>query len=389
MQINIEQITAYFNIALVVIFLVFIGGTLLAALRGFRRGVWKSTHNMIFMLTLIIIAFVTLDPFCKFVENFDLTHFVQGSFYIRQTKEGVETMVYYVPVTTVKETATEFIKGLYYVYDVSASSASLTNFAFAIAESAIKIVLFIVDIILILIFGNLFSFITWYAIGQHLIPRFVRSTVKVRWLGAIETAVTFVVTTALFFTPLTSLVNTVNQSYQKNKPESDSEVVKNIGNFVNAYNDSLFAKILFNWTADENGMTFDTKFFSTFTTGISEDVSISLLKELSGASSLIVNALSGLTESEPGKYAYDATKLLTKEIVDSTFSVLTKSELLTTIIPLAVDIALNSEILEGYIPTRLLDLSDVEWKNELSNVQEMLDSLFDSGVMLWVDIRSR
>ena len=381
MQINIEQITAYFNIALVVIFLVFIGGTLLAALRGFRRGVWKSTHNMIFMLTLIIIAFVTLDPFCKFVENFDLTQFVQGSFYIRQTKEGVETMVYYVPVTTVKETATEFIKGLYYVYDVSASSASLTNFAFAIAESAIKIVLFIVDIILILIFGNLFSFITWYAIGQHLIPRFVRSTVKVRWLGAIETAVTFVVTTALFFTPLTSLVNTVNQSYQKNKPESDSEVVKNIGNFVNAYNDSLFAKILFNWTADENGMTFDTKFFSTFTTGISEDVSISLLKELSSASSLFVNALSGITESEPGKYTYDVTKLLTKEIVDSTFSVLTKSELLTTIIPLAVDIALNSEILEGYIPTRLLDLSDVEWKNELSNVQEMLDSLFDSGVM--------
>ena len=162
------------------LFKVFIGGTLLAALRGFRRGVWKSTHNMIFMLTLIIIAFVTLDPFCKFVENFDLTQFVQGSFYIRQTKEGVETMVYYVPVTTVKETATEFIKGLYYVYDVSASSASLTNFAFAIAESAIKIVLFIVDIILILIFGNLFSFITWYAIGQHLIPRFVRSTVKVR-----------------------------------------------------------------------------------------------------------------------------------------------------------------------------------------------------------------
>ena len=381
MPINVEQITAYFNIALVVLFILFIGGTLLAALRGFRRGVWKSTHNMVFMLTLIIIAFVTLDPVCKFVENFDLSQFIHGSFYIRQFKDGAEVMTYYVPVTSVKETAAEFIKGLYYVFDVSASTASLTNFAFAIAESAIKIVLFIVDIILILIFGNLFSFITWYAIGQHLIPKFVRTTVKVRWLGAIETAVTFVVTTALFFTPLTSLVNTVNQSYQKNKPESDSEVVRNIGNFVNAYNDSLFAKILFNWTADENGMTFDTKFFSTFTTGISEDVSISLLKELSGASSLIVNALSGITESEPGKYAYDATKLLTKEIVDSTFSVLTKSELLTTVIPLAVDIALNSEILDGYIPTRLLDLSDVEWKNELGNVQEMIDSLFDSGVM--------
>ena len=381
MPINVEQITAYFNIALVVIFIVFIGGTLLAALRGFRRGVWKSTHNMVFMLTLIIIAFVTLDPVCKFVENFDLSQFIQGSFYIRQIKEGAETMVYYVPVTSVKETAAEFVKGLYFIYDVSASSTSLTNFAFAIAESAIKIVLFIVDIILILIFGNLFSFITWYAIGQHLIPKFVRTTVKVRWLGAIETAVTFVVTTALFFTPLTSLANTINQSYQKNKPNSDNETVMNIGNFVDAYHNSLFAKILFNWTADENGMTFDTKFFSTFTTGISEDVSISLLKEMSNASGILVNAIAGISQSESGQFTYDYTKLITKEIVDSTFSALTKSELLTTILPLAVDIALNSNILEGYIPTRLLDLSDVEWKNELGNVQEMIDALFDSGIM--------
>ncbi len=381
MQINVQQITAYFNIALVVLFLVFIGGTLLSALRGFRRGVWKSTHNMVFMLTLIIIAFVTLDPLCKFVEGFDLSRFIHGSLYIRQLNEGVETMVYYIPVTNVKETAAEFVKGLYFVYDVSASSTSLTNFAFAIAESAIKIVVFIVDIILILIFGNLFSFITWYAIGQHLIPKFVRTTVKVRWLGAIETAVTFVVTTALFFTPLTSLVNTLNQSYQKNKPNSDNEIVMNVGNFVDAYNNSLFAKILFNWTADENGMTFDTKFFSTFTTGISEDVSISLLKEFSNASSVLVNALTGISQSENGQVTYDYTKLITKEIIDSTFSSLTKSELLTTILPLAVDIVLNSKILEGYIPTRLLDLSDVEWKNELSNVQEMIDALFDSGVM--------
>ena len=72
MQFDINQITAYFNIALVVIFIIFIGGTIGAAFRGLKRGVWKSTHNMVFMLSLIIIAFVTLDPFCKFVENFDL-----------------------------------------------------------------------------------------------------------------------------------------------------------------------------------------------------------------------------------------------------------------------------------------------------------------------------
>ena len=381
MQFDVKQITAYFNIALVVLFLVFIGGTLLAAVRGLRRGVWKSTHNMVFMLTLIVIAFVTLDPLCKFVENFDLSQFIHGSLFIKQTQDGVETMVYYIPVTSVKETATEFVKALYYVFDISASPSSLTNIAFAIAESAIKIVIFIVDIILILIFGNLFSFITWYAIAQHLVPKFVRKTVKVRWLGAIETAVTFVITTALFFTPLTSLVNTLNQSYQNNKPKSDNEMVMNVGNFVDAYNNSLFAKILFNWSADENGMTFDTKFFSTFTTGVSEDVSVSLLGELANMSNLIVIGVSGMTQTEEGQFAYDATQLLTKEIVDSAFSCLTKSNLLTSVIPLAADIALNSELLKEFIPERLLDVSDIDWKNEIKNVQDMIDCLFDSGVM--------
>ena len=381
MQFDVNQITAYFNIALVVLFILFIAGTLLAALRGLRRGVWKSTHNMVFMLTLIILAFVTLDPVCKFVENFDLSKFIHGSLFIKQTQDGVETMVYYIPVTSVKETASEFVKGMYYIFDISAEPSSLTNIAFAIAESAIKIVLFVVDIILIIIFGNIFSFITWYAISQHLVPKFVRRTVKVRWLGAIETAVTFVVTTALFFTPLTSFVNTLNQSYQKNKPNSDNEMVMNVGNFVDAYNNSLFAKILFNWSADENGMTFDTKFFSTFTTGVSEDVSISLLSELANMSNLLVIGVSGMSQTEAGEFTYDATQLLTKEIVDSAFSCLTKSNLLTSIIPLAADIALNSEVLEGYIPSRLLDVSDVDWKNEIQNVQDMVDCLFDSGVM--------
>ena len=72
MNFDYSKITGYFNIGLVVLFIVLIVGILIAALRGLRRGVWKSTHNMVFMLSLVIIAFVTLDPLCKFVENFEI-----------------------------------------------------------------------------------------------------------------------------------------------------------------------------------------------------------------------------------------------------------------------------------------------------------------------------
>ena len=228
MKFDYSTITAYFNLALVLLFVMFIGGVVTAAFRGLRRGVWKSTHNMVFMLSLIIIAFVTLDPLCKFIEGFDLSQWVKGSFYITSHPEEGVTQTYWVPITSIKETATEFVKGFYLTFNVSASTASATNFAFALVESALKIVLFIVDIILICTLGNLFSFLTWFLIFQHFIPKIARKTVKLRWVGAIETAVTFVITTALFFTPFTSLVNSLNQSYQHNKPSGENQTILNI-----------------------------------------------------------------------------------------------------------------------------------------------------------------
>ena len=378
---DFKQITAYFNIGLIVLFVLLLVGVLLAAIRGLRRGVWKSTHNMIFMFSLVLIAFITLDPFCKFVEGFDISRFWKGTLVLSKAINEQETMIYYVPITSVKETATEFMNGMYLMFNVSVTNATATNFAFAITESLLKIILFIVEIILIMTLGNLLSFITWFAIFQHFVPKIARRTVKIRWLGAIETALTYVVLTFLFLTPLTSLVNSINQSYQRNKPKSDNEMVMNIGNFVDAYNDSLFAKILFNWTVDDSGMTFDTRLFSTLTTGISDDVTFSLVGELANWTNLLVVSANGIVTSPEGQTTFDAMQLFTQDVVDSVFDVLMNSKMVTTILPIAADLALNSDFLDAYIPSRLIDVSDIDWKHEIGYVQEMVDSLFESGAL--------
>ena len=159
MNSDISKITGYFNLALVALFILLVIGVVIAALRGLRRGVWKSTHNMIFMLSLIIIAFVTLDPLCKFIENLNISKFYTGTLILSRTVNG-EQLVYAVPLTTVKETASEFLQGIYLLFNVSSSASSATNFAFAIVESFLKIILFMVEMILILTLGNLLSFIT-------------------------------------------------------------------------------------------------------------------------------------------------------------------------------------------------------------------------------------
>ena len=83
-----EQIVKYVDIGLVALFILLIIGLLLAALRGFLRGVWKSTHNMIFMLSLILIAFFTLNAFTDFVGSFPLSNFLGGTITLSRTVDG-------------------------------------------------------------------------------------------------------------------------------------------------------------------------------------------------------------------------------------------------------------------------------------------------------------
>ena len=383
---NVAQITNYFNIGLLVLFILLAVGLALAALRGFRRGVWKSTHNMVFMLGLIFLAFFTLSAFTELVGSLNLSAFIKGTLYISREIDG-ELVTYYVPITSVKETLVNFIQGFYTLFNVAATAEKAANFALALASSVLKIVLFIVDMILIVTLGNLLSFLMWHLVAKHFVPKIARKLIKIRWLGMIETMVTFVVVTFLFMTPLTSLLNSLNQSYQKNRPNTDNEMVMNIGNFVDAYNQSLFAQILFNWSVDEKGMTLDVRLFDSFTTGVSGDTTIGLVGELANITNLIIGAGRGITSTTESEFSYDPTLLISKEYVDMVFDVLIESDLINTIFPIVLEIGMNSDVLEQYIPSRLIDISDVKWAEEVGYVKDMVDCIFDSGVVesLYVD----
>ena len=377
---DIAQITQYFNIGLLVLFLLIAIGLFLAGLRGFLRGVWKSTHNMIFMLSLVLIAFFTLTVLTDFIGSFDISIFWKGTLYITRSIDGTD-VTYFVPITSVKETLTELIKAFYTLYNVSASASSAANFALALTGSILKIVIFIVEMFLIVTFGNFFSFLTWYLIFQHFIPRIARKLVKLRWVGMLETAVTFLVVTFLFMTPFTSLVNSINQSYQHNRPKTDNQLVVNIGNFVDAYNQSLFAQLLFNWTVDGSGMTLDTRLFNTLTTSVSGEYSIGLIGEFANLTNIIVTSADGVSSSGSTEIAFDPTSLITKDVIDLAFDSLMNSGLVTSILPVVIDIAMNSDILAEYIPNRLVDLSDVNWSHEIGYVKDMVDCIFDSGAV--------
>ncbi|NLB49920.1 MAG: hypothetical protein GX807_03890, partial [Erysipelotrichia bacterium] len=176
-----------------------------------------------------------------------------------------------------------------------------------------------------------------------------------------------------------------NQSYQRNRPTNQDQMITTVGGFVDAYNDSLFAKVLFNWTVDEQGMTFDTRLFDTFTTGVSDDFTFSLVSELTNLTDLLMVGINGIVLDEDADSFIDFASLISQDVVNSVFDFLGKSQIITTVIPLVANVALNSDIigllLEDSIPTGMLNVSDIDWKNEIENLQKIANSLFESGVI--------
>lgn len=384
MNLTLEQISQYVDQGLIALFVVLLSSVFISALIGFKKGIWKATYRMIFMFSLILISFLTLSTFTEFLGNFDISQFFKGELFMSR-KIGEDVYTYYIPLTSVRGTLTELIRGFYVLFNVSTTDLSATRFAIAIVDSVLKLIFFLLSIILIVTLGNLFSFILWHLIFKRFVPKAAQKLVKLRWIAAIEHAVTYLALVILFFSPITSILNSVNQSYQRNKPETQDQMITNIGGFVDSYNNSLFAQVFFNWSVDESGMTFDTRLIDTFTTGISDDMSFSFIKEFTAITDLIMVGINGITFNENQEIAADFASFLTKDAVNTIFDGLEKSQIVTTLIPLVADIALNSDLidglLEGSIPPGLLDLSDIEFTSEISNLRDMINSFFDSGLI--------
>ena len=99
--------------------------------------------------------------------------------------------------------------------------------------------------------------------------------------------------------------------------------MQNVGSFIDAYDKSLFAKVLFNWTVDDSGMTFDTRLFNSLTTGVSGEYSVGIVSEFANIANTIAMC-SGAINSEGSEIVVDYTALVTKEIVDQAFESMTR-----------------------------------------------------------------
>ena len=153
----IENIVQIVDISLVVTFITIFAGLLFAIFRGVRKGIWNSTFRLFFILACFAAAIFTLNIFAKYVGDYDLTPFQINDLIINGTDAaGVEHSYTVTFDRPLRDCAYEVIKGIY-VSQGWIFNARAAELAYALAESIVKYIAFMIEIIVISIFGNIFA----------------------------------------------------------------------------------------------------------------------------------------------------------------------------------------------------------------------------------------
>lgn len=381
------MITQGLNIA----FFVLIGLIVLAGLFGLIQGVWKASFHLIFVGVLIVLSFILLKPLTNMLADLPLTGVLDmvGLSNLAITIPGSGGASTSVPITTLRETISGAIEAAYQSVglDPSASAdtaALVTGFTLVI----LRYVVFIILGTVISLVGDVLASIFYFLFFRYIIPKQVRKKVKIRWLAMLENMVKAGLVMTMIMIPFTSLFNSVLSAFRDpNNPEVgiDDPTYQQIMGFIDAYDDSLLAQVLFNWSMGEDGKTLDVLLMDFATSETLGDTELVLSNEISmiaGIGKTIIS--SGVLGGGSATDLY--TSLLNETVVTSLFTNLQKSGLIVSILPLAVTLALNMDQVQSMISPDILedlqsDVGEIDYHEELQSIQDIFVEVTRSGLI--------
>lgn len=388
-MISVEQFTNIVNIVFIVLFVLFFVGLLIAGLIGFKRGVIKESYYFIFTAIFLGVGICLLPLVANLLGKMSLSFLPYKSIEMTNTSTG---QIYYVKITNLNETIQNCFMGYYKLFNVIdaegnvMSSADAYNYAVALTSSIIKLLSFFIIILVFTLIGMLLACILWHALFKRLLPRIVRKKVKVRAVSTIEAIVRYVVVSFLLISPLSSIINVVNKSYTRSK-DTSNETVQYLNAFMDTYNNSLFANTFFNWTVNEDGLTLDAQVMESITKTAFNEGSLGIISSINDLTQVASTVIEGFTFSDEdgnATFKFDYTILFAKDVLDNFLTALRDSKIVVYALPIAAEMALNSDLLTQFIDRDVLkdvNLKDIDWANEIALIQEIGDNILDSGVI--------
>ena len=232
---TLDNIISILDYTLLGLFIAFFVVLVLAFLRGLFRGWRYATYRLVFFTLFVVLAFLTARPLAQMVGTMDISSFGLPALNFSLNVDGTTINVsaaWTTPLDTIASVVDQILRGM----DIDMNPADLVNYSYSLALSLITIILLFADAILISIFGTLFIWIMWHLAFKRFIKKSKRkaSYKKGKLMGGLLNAVTCFVCLTLAIFPLTSIINGVNNGW--NKAKENSEVtLKTVDN--DFYND--------------------------------------------------------------------------------------------------------------------------------------------------------
>lgn len=373
---TVDMINQIINGVSIGIFVLLIVGLVLSTVIGFFKGIFSTSFRLLFILGLAIIAFVFLPMLIQSVFDLDLSMFFSGYLNLSFDNGAVIS----IEITSLRETFSNLVAViLQQVVGFNGSSSELAMAALSIAEMFIAYAVILTEGFIIGVFGNLNGIIAYQLIFKRFFAKMARKTAKLRVVSLFVEAVNYVLCCCLFLFPLTSMVNIANQAWQKYSPTSDDETVTMISSFMDTYNNSILAQSLFNWSTNNEGLTIDSQMLSSLLQTTIGDGQQSVVQTLNNLANLAGSVVDGFT-FEGGNVSINYSYFISESTLTTLFEQLNSSNIFTYILPLCLEIAVNSDLLGQYVDTSLIDIDDEEWINEINNLEQMVIDIANSGV---------
>ncbi|MDY3903734.1 MAG: hypothetical protein SO007_00885, partial [Candidatus Enteromonas sp.] len=278
---DVEQVSNIVNITCTALFASILVILALCFLRGLLRGWKRGTYNLIFILILVTVALLTLNPIAKAIGTIDIS-FIGSP---QTVTSGDITFTF--EVTTLQPTIQDFFVQFFKASGYAASPKDIVSYSTALSYSVIKLVLILIDAILIFTLGSLFIFLLWHIAFKRITPKDKRKKKSLRIVSAFEEVVVGGIALTMFLTPLTGLVNSMAYNADLDKKEADkNEYASLVYGVLESYKNSVFSNVFFSYAKQDGKQSLDTQLLNFLTETKAEDYSTSLVKEVGSAANL-------------------------------------------------------------------------------------------------------
>lgn len=369
-----QNLTFILNLLLPILLLVVV---IYGVISMFRKAIPHIFH-LAFYLIIMVVGILCIHPLSSWLGGQDLS-FIHMTFTF-----GEET----IPLTSLQETIHRCLEayakteGENSFLFLAVTNQDLASYIDGLTLLLVGYFTFFFYTLLATLLSWPLSMLIYHCAFKFIFPKKMRKyKFKKKWKSFALGFTGAFVSLCLLLSPFTAMVNTINYGVQKNRTNEsqrlDDEQYNQYMQWLDAYNDSWFAKVIFG----NKGNSLDIALLD-YTTKTEYNGETLLFSDQISTIADTAEKLVALGLLGSGENGFTLSTLFSEGVVTTLIQTLTDSDFLMKLFPIFINIALNyAEVNDILDTSHLSEVSSLDWKKQLGQINEIYVALYDAGII--------